>query len=145
MQVHRLRFMLCSAVFFLFPNVYFFCLSSSLAGSPALFCIRHKEFIIHSTDISCGGRAAEVLFVYSKYSDEDTVYDVLCITRQVDSLLSRSPFPTSSLRAFFFLHLSLLDRVLLLMLHKGRQLNSDRITMNQARIESACDRRFLEE
>lgn len=55
-------------------------------------------------------RAAEVLFLYSEYCDVDTVFDVLCITRQVDSLLSRSSFPTSSLQDLYFLHLSLLNR-----------------------------------
>lgn len=90
--------------------MFIFLFVRCLPASPALSSVGQKEFIIHSTDISYGGRAAEVLFVYSKYSDEDTVDDVLCITRQVDSLLSRSPSPTSSLRDCFCLHLSLLNR-----------------------------------
>lgn len=66
-----------------------------------------------------------------RYRDEDTVYDVLRTTRQVDSLL------------FFFVYLFSLGLFFVFRwtdaVDAQRSIAQHRITMNQARIESAGD------
>lgn len=114
-------------VFFLFQMCFFFV---SLVFSFSLF---HSPKGIHHTlnwyFIRWTIGWSVVHRRYSKYRDEDTVYDVLRTTRQVDSLLL----------FFFSVYLFSLDLLFIFRwcccCAAQRSIAQHRITMNQARIE----------